>query len=110
MTTESNYYQHKYGGIYMYIDTVTNKSNNDQSMVLYKHIYPFEKKTYVKNKHEFDESNKKISTEELDQLLSKPKELFQKEIIEKKEQNKKLKKDKEVKVKILDISDLGYIV
>ena len=29
METESNYYQHKYGGIYNYIETVINKSNHD---------------------------------------------------------------------------------
>jgi hypothetical protein len=105
MTSDQKYYQHKYGGIYVYRDTVINKSNNDEEMILYEHVYPFNKKFYVKKKQEFNESNKLLSSEELDLLLSKSKDDFQKEITEKKNQNRKNKERRD-----LSISDLGYII
>jgi hypothetical protein len=45
MNSEQKYYQHEYGGIYMYLNTVVNKSDNDEKMILYEHVYPFKIRT-----------------------------------------------------------------
>jgi hypothetical protein len=81
MDNEQKYYKHKYGGIYLLIDIAKNKSNNDEIMVVYQHIYPFEKATYVRKKEEFDSSNRLLTKEELEIELLKPRDEFQKEIM-----------------------------
>lgn len=108
MTTK--YYRHKYGGVYQYLDIVSNKSDMDKPMILYQHIYPFEKKTYVRDKLEFEKYNKKISTEELDELLSRSKEEFQKEIMENKNKNRNQEEKQKKNCNSLDICDYGYII
>jgi hypothetical protein len=110
---DQKYYQHKYGGVYLYINTVKNKSDHDEDMILYQHVYPFNKETYVRRKTEFDISNKQISNEQLDELLSKPKEEFQKEIKEKKEKKQKEQKEQqedEDRKRTHNIFELGYII
>lgn len=86
--TEQQYYKHKYGGIYCLLSEAKNKSNNDEVMIVYEHVYPFEKAVYVRNKDEFFNSNVLLTKEQLDIELSKPQNDFQKEIMDKKNQQK----------------------
>lgn len=86
--TEQKYYKHKYGGIYCLLSEAKNKSNNDEVMIVYEHVYPFEKAVYVRNKDEFFNSNILLTKEQLDIELSKPQNDFQKEIMDKKNQQK----------------------
>ena len=46
-------YQDLNNGVYLYLDIVKNKSDNDKKMVLFQHMYPFEKGIYVRNEDEF---------------------------------------------------------
>jgi hypothetical protein len=85
---EPQYYKHKYGGIYCLLSDAKNKSNNDEIMVIYEHVYPFEKAVYVRNKDEFYNSNIPLTKEQLNVELSKPIDVFQREITDKK--NKKM--------------------
>jgi hypothetical protein len=82
------YYKHKYGGIYCLLSEAKNKSNNDEVMIVYEHVYPFEKAVYVRNKDQFFNSNILLTKEQLDIELSKPQNEFQKEIMDKKNQQK----------------------
>lgn len=82
MDTEQKYYKHKYGGIYLFLDIAKNKNNNDELMVVYQHVYPFDKVTYVRKKEEFDCSNQLLTKEQLEIELAKPREEFKKEIID----------------------------
>lgn len=75
------YYKHKYGGIYCLLFEAVNKSNNDEEVVVYEHVYPFEKKNYVRNKNEFYSNNYILTEEQLKVELSKPQIEFQKEIM-----------------------------
>lgn len=84
MNKKEQYYKHKYGGIYCLLMDAINKSNNDEIMVVYKHIYPFDEKIYVRNKGEFFDNNVLISKEQFNSELAKPREEFQKEIMAKK--------------------------
>lgn len=78
------YYQHKYGGVYLFMYNAINKSNNDENMVVYKHVYPFEEKIYVRNNEEFNLSYRLLCQDELNILLNKDREEFKKYIISKK--------------------------
>lgn len=73
------YYKHKYGGIYCLLTDAKNKTNDD-TMVIYEHVYPFEKAIYTRNKEEFFNSNELLSEEELKKELLKPRDEFQQEI------------------------------
>ncbi len=86
--SEPQYYKHKYGGIYCLLSEAKNKSNSDEVMVVYEHVYPFEKAVYVRNKDEFFNSNVLLTKEQFDLELSKSQDDFQKEITDKKNQKK----------------------
>jgi hypothetical protein len=83
------YYKHKYGGIYCLLSEAINKSNNDEIMVIYEHVYPFTKATYVRRKDEFFNSNTILTDEQLERELSRDREEFQNEITHNKN-NKKI--------------------
>ncbi len=78
------YYKHKYGGIYCLLSEAKNKSNNDEVVVVYEHVYPFQKAVYVRNKDEFFNCNILLTKEQLEVELLKPRDEFQKEIENKK--------------------------
>ncbi len=82
--TEQQYYKHKYGGIYCKLKEAINKDNNDELMVVYEHVYPFDTKVYVRNKEDFYNSNKFQTNEQLNIELAKPRDEIQKEIMDKK--------------------------
>jgi hypothetical protein len=84
------YYKHKYGGIYCLLSEAKNKSNNDEVVVVYEHVYPFEKAMYVRNRDEFFNNNFLLTKEQLEVELLKPRDEFQKEIENKK--NSKMNK------------------
>ena len=73
------HYKHKYGGIYKFI-THAIYANDKSSMTVYKHIYPFEEKIYVRRTDEFVKKFSEISNEELELEMSKQREIFQEEI------------------------------
>ena len=76
------HYRHKYGGIYKFITHAVH-ADNKSSMAVYKHIYPFEEKVYVRRTDEFIKKFSEISNEELELEMSKQREKFQKEINDK---------------------------
>ena len=82
----AEYYINVYGGLYQFISEATNTEDKN-IMIVYKHIYPFEEKTYVRRKDEFYEKFKQISEQDLMSELSKDKQTFQNMITENK--NKK---------------------
>ena len=73
------YYRHNYGGIYKFITHAT-YADDKSSMTVYKHVYPFEEKVYVRRTDEFVKKFSEISNEELELEMSKEIEGFKKEI------------------------------
>jgi len=64
----NNYYQHKYGGLYRMI-TKCKHADTKEDMIVYEHMYPFDKQTYVRNQSEFFEKFKPITNDQYEQLL-----------------------------------------
>ena len=73
------YYRHKYGGIYKFITHAIN-ADDKSSMTVYKHVYPFEEKIYVRKTDEFMKKFSEISDKEFELEMSKQREKFQEEI------------------------------
>ena len=68
------YYQHKYGGVYRLDDVV-------DSVVKYTHVYPFDIAEYERPMDEFfDGRFRKLTFEELTEILNKEELKFQTEI------------------------------
>jgi hypothetical protein len=81
------FYKHKCGGIYRFLCEAINKDNNS-TMIVYEHVYPFDKKIYVRNKDDFYDCNVLLTGEQVSFELSKPQQDFQKEISENKNKKK----------------------
>jgi hypothetical protein len=58
--TDKIYYQHRYGGIYT-VDFPVVKSSIDKSeWVVYTHVWPFEKETWIRPREEWEDGRFKI--------------------------------------------------
>lgn len=74
------YYKHKYGGIYEFIMQVDEDCVTKQQAIVYKHLYPFVEKTFVRNKEEFYQNFSPISDEQYDIEVKKDRIEFQNSI------------------------------
>jgi len=83
------YYKNKYGGIYCFI-TYANDTITDDEYIVYEHVYPYPKCTYVRPKNEFYVNFKMIDNDELEIQLQRDCQEFQKDILEKKNQKLQL--------------------
>ena len=118
---KSPYYQHKYGGVYLYLGKIINKTD-DQELIHYKHIYPFEESEAVRSYYDFGESFKNITEEEYHNIKSsKSTEEFQQQITEdknKQKQEQKQEKQEQTqeqkqennKKRGIDIQDYGFVM
>jgi hypothetical protein len=77
------HYKHKYGGIYDFI-TEAIHADDKSMMVVYKHIYPFEEKMYVRKKEEFYDKFNPISEQQYLSEINRDRIQFQKIISENK--------------------------
>lgn len=77
------YYVHKYGGIYRKI-TECIYTEICAVLVVYEHVYPFEKKNYARDIDEFNKNFTEITIGQYNDVLKKDKIAFQDEINERK--------------------------
>ena len=75
----ATYYKHKYGGIYRFITEGMNVDTK-LNMVVYEHVFPFDRETYISNKTEFETNFRVIDYSQICTELSKDKIAFQLEI------------------------------
>lgn len=79
------YYQHRYGGLYQVIDVSTSTVDKSE-WVVYKHVFPFERKFWHRPLAEFiDGRFRELTQTEAMDLFKKGTEEFQKEITANKE-------------------------
>jgi len=73
----SEFYQHKYGGIYIVNDDVATHTSTKEQLVIYTHVYPFERLVWATPASEWTaERFKKISFSEAESLMSGNREEF----------------------------------
>ena len=86
------YYRHRYGGIYS-VQIEKAISTVDKSVwVVYNHVYPFEKQTWIRPYDEWSEDGKFTAitdSVELSNILRRDKNEFQREILEAKANSKR---------------------
>jgi hypothetical protein len=74
---KSDWYQHRYGGIYQ-VDGIAKYSDREDDLgVVYRHVFPFEKQMYVRPLSEWTETRfRLITTAEAHQLMERDREEF----------------------------------
>ena len=76
----NEYYQHRFGGIYIVNDVATHTDTN-QRLVIYTHVYPFDEHTWARPIDEWtDDRFKQISYNTVQELMKKDRLEFQIEI------------------------------
>ena len=76
----NEYYQHRFGGIYIVNDVATHTDTN-QRLVIYTHVYPFDEHTWARPIDEWtDDRFNQISYNTVQELMKKDRLEFQIEI------------------------------
>jgi hypothetical protein len=80
----SEFYQHRYGGIYI-VHGISTSTVDKSKVVVYHHVYPFENQMWHRPYDEWcDGRFRKLENDEKYELLKRDREEFQKEITTKK--------------------------
>jgi hypothetical protein len=86
---ENQYFKHIDGGYYMFEKAVLFADDNDE-LVIYKHMYPFEVSSWARRYSEFKQKFTPISREEFETAQEIDRSVLQQRIAE----NKKLRRSK----------------
>jgi hypothetical protein len=80
---QGTYFQHRYGGIYTVVDSDATSTVDLSRLVVYKHVFPFEQKCWVRPYSEFSDGRfRELDATELSNLLSKDRAQAQVDISE----------------------------
>jgi hypothetical protein len=75
------YYQHRYGGVYKVIEPTAKNTIDDSIWTVYNHVWPFEKEIFIRPYDEWSDGRfKELSYDNLIELFSKDRKVFQQEI------------------------------
>lgn len=82
VTDLNNFFVHQDGGLYFALDIATSTIDGTSEFVIYKHIMPFEPKTWARPAAEWTEQRfrKVESGPELALIMGKPRQEFQAEV------------------------------
>lgn len=83
------YYQHKYGGIYRYLINCIN-TDSKKEMIVYEHVFPYDKKNYCRNINEFNNNFKLLTHEEYIKIINSDRHTMKNMIDDMKTNNKTL--------------------
>jgi len=85
----NEFYQHRYGGIYV-VDDVATHTGTKERLVIYTHVYPFDEVAWARPIDEWTEERfTRISYERVQELMKKDRAEFQTEINEAKAASKR---------------------
>lgn len=96
-TNNTRFYQDKYGEVYEFLDVAENINKFGIEYACFRRVYPFENKTFTINLQDFYSAYKLMTQEEVTFSFNKQREEFQNEIIEKKNQEERIKKEELLK-------------